>query len=111
MKIAPMTYDERSWPPNRPKPPKFDPAILHAQISQFARQPNFAISYREELARSNNVRVLMNAHAVGLVPATESARLDRVEIKALSGKTAAIRAKFVVVCCGAINTRSSVWKT
>jgi len=104
MKLPEISYDEQAWPNGRPRPPKFDPAVLHARISHYTHVPDFSVMYRDELAGSKNVRVMLNAHAVGLVTNLEATRLDRVEVKSLSGKTASIRAKEVVVCCGAIET-------
>ncbi len=104
LKLPTMTYDERSWPPNRPLPPRFDPSVFHCLISQFSPAPNFAASYRAELARSANVRVLLDAHAVGLVTDAARTRLERVEVKALSGRSATVRPRHVVVSCGAIET-------
>ncbi len=104
LKIEPMTYEERSWPPNLPKPPRFDPNIFHCRISQFSNHANFAISYRDRLASSSNVRVVMSAHAVGLVTDPLSSRVERVDVKSLAGRSATVRASQVVVCCGAIET-------
>lgn len=104
MRLPDITHDERSWPPNRPKPPHYNPALLHARISHFTHQPDFSIAYRDELARSPNVRVLLNAHAVGLGTNPEGSRLDRVEVKSLSGRSCSVLARSAVVCCGAIET-------
>ena len=104
LKLDSMSYDERSWPPNLPGPPRFDPEIFQCRISQFSNHANLAISYRERLAASNNVRVMMHAHAVDLVTDPLAPRLERVEIKSLEGRAATVRPRYVIVCCGAIET-------
>ncbi|HEU5118164.1 MAG TPA: GMC family oxidoreductase N-terminal domain-containing protein, partial [Isosphaeraceae bacterium] len=104
MKIGSMTYDERSWPGNLPSLPEVDPNRFVWRVSQFTNQINFATSYRKELVSSQNVRVLLNAHAVDLVPEPLGSRLERVEVKSLQGRSARLRARYVVVCCGAIES-------
>jgi choline dehydrogenase-like flavoprotein len=104
LKLASMTYDERSWPPNLPAMPPFDPEVFRCRISQFSNHANLAVSYRDRLASSGNVRVLMAAHAVGLVTDPLAPRLERVEVKSLAGRSATVRPRLVVVCCGAIET-------
>jgi choline dehydrogenase-like flavoprotein len=104
LRLAPMTYDERSWPPNLAPPPRFDPDTFICRISQFSNHANFATSYRRELESSRNVRVMLNGHAVGLVTDPLGPRLDRVEVRSLAGRSATLRARYVVVCCGAIES-------
>ncbi len=104
MKLPAISYDEDAWPPGLLKPPKFDPDVFYSRISHFAHVPNFATSYSDELRRSANVKVLLNAHAVGLETNTEETRLDRIALRSLCGRSATIESRFVVVCCGAIET-------
>lgn len=104
MQVETIAHDATSWPANRPGPPAFDPELLHPRLSQFTGQPDFAIKYGALLERSANVRVLIHAHAVDLVTNPEGTRLDRVEAKSLTGRTASVRARQTVVCCGAIES-------
>ena len=92
MKLATMTYDERSWPPNRPRPPRFDPHFFRSRISHFASHAELRGLLPRRSGELADVRVLLNAHAVGLVTDPRSPRLDRVEVRSLSGRTATVRA-------------------
>lgn len=104
LQVANLDYDERSWPPNLPAPPRLDPGLFHWRVSQFSNHADLAVSHRGRLTASAGVRVLLGAHAVGLVTDPPAPRLDRVEVRSLSGRSATVRPRLVVVCCGAIET-------
>jgi choline dehydrogenase-like flavoprotein len=104
MQLPEMSYDERSWAKSGVSPPGYDESKLRLTLSQFSPCPNFAKLYHADLRASRNVRVLLHANAVALLP-DESVRTIRyVDVKSLGGKRASVVARYYVICCGGIET-------
>lgn len=83
---------------------EFDSSVVTPIYSRWAPQPNFATTYRQRLASAENIRVLLRANAVEIVPDPGGTRIEGVRLCGLGGRTATARGKFYVVCCGGIET-------
>ncbi|MCY2974581.1 MAG: GMC family oxidoreductase [Planctomycetota bacterium] len=103
MQIPHVTYDDRSWPHNQRPIQSIDGSIERC-FSQFARIPNFASKYRKLLAASKNVTVLLHANAIELSATPQANGVQSVTVKSFSGKTAILKAKLFVICCGGIDS-------
>ena len=104
MQVNHSERDNLAWPRPNSGLPVYESEELRFVYSQFSPQPNFAIAYKKELEDSKNVRVLLHANATHLHLRANSEALDRVEYKALSGKTGRVSAKYFILCCGGIET-------
>jgi choline dehydrogenase-like flavoprotein len=99
-------YDESTWARLRMSPPSFDPAECYIRFSQWAAlgRRNFALLWRRELEKSDNVTVLLDATAVSVCCTTSGDHCTGVDIRSRSGPGASIRAKSFVIACGGIET-------
>jgi choline dehydrogenase-like flavoprotein len=106
LRIEGPPYDETVWRRFGITPPAFDPAQFRVRFSQWASlgRRNFAVLWRRELDRSNNVSVLLDATAVALECASGGEHCDAVRVRARSGREARVHARSFVLACGAIET-------
>lgn len=104
MQLPTQTYDERAWPEGGTSPPDYDRSVMRPCFSQFAREPNFAKMYAEELRAAPNVRVILHANAIALNTDPMGQTVTGVSVRSLSGKSATVTARVYLVCCGGIET-------
>jgi choline dehydrogenase-like flavoprotein len=84
--------------------PNLDPHKFEFAVSQWSRWPNFAIAYGRQLESATNVTLMLHANAIAIVTNDNCTRVNEVEVKTLSGKVQRARARYYVLCCGAIET-------
>ena len=84
--------------------PSLDGSKLRNQFWQFSPGPpvRFGTAYRQELAASTTVRVLLHANATNIQVTPNGTAVEHVEARTLEGVTVRIRPRFVVLCCGGI---------
>jgi len=84
------------------RPPlPFDADKLVNQI--FARSPIlFGQAYRDELDQATNIKVLLHANLLELVPSTTGSAVHQARIGALDGRTGVVRARHYVLASGGI---------
>ncbi|MEQ8968702.1 MAG: GMC family oxidoreductase [Azospirillaceae bacterium] len=104
LKLAGMRYDEAAWRHLGAEPPAFDPEALRPQVSRLSRNRNFARLYRDDLARAADVRVLLDATTVAIVPPAGDRGRYRIRLRTRAGRDATAEAGTVVVCCGGLDT-------
>lgn len=63
---------------------------------------DFGAVYRQQLARSQSVHVLLNATLVALQSRSEACDIEAVRLASLSGRRATIRARHFVLCCSGV---------
>lgn len=99
-------YDEKVWARLAMIPPALDSREYAIRFSQWAAlgHRNFALRWRRDIARSRNLRVLLDATAVAVRCTPEGDRCEGIEIRSRSGRTAVVRARMFVVACGGIET-------
>jgi choline dehydrogenase-like flavoprotein len=102
--LEPISYDEDAWPARSVRPPSFDPAKLRFRYSRFSPRPDLARAHRTRLSRPTTLTVLLHATAVNLETTADGSRIERVELKSVSGKSAFAAARQYVLCCGAVET-------
>ncbi len=103
MEIPRATYDAATWP-QQGSPPAYTPSIATSHYSQFAKKPNFIVKYGKELERATNVNVVTHAN-VASIEVNDSATLaDEVVVRPLQAEEIHIRSRFVVVCCGGVES-------
>jgi choline dehydrogenase-like flavoprotein len=106
LRIEGPPYDETTWPRLGVAPPAFDPLQFRVRFSQWAAlgRRNFAVLWRRELERSNNVSVLIDATVVTLRCTADGAHCETAEVRSRGGRRASIRARKFVIATGGIET-------
>lgn len=79
-----------------------EPQLWHITPHDGGRYWNFGTQYRTALEREQNVRVLLHANLVGFVTDPSARHVDRIELRSLTGNAASVKARFFVICAGAI---------
>jgi choline dehydrogenase-like flavoprotein len=69
---------------------------------QFSPPTRFGEKYRDELDRSGNIHVLLNANAVDVQITSSGSAVRQIKLKSLSGREGQVRAKAYVLACGGI---------
>lgn len=106
LRIEGPPYDDSAWSRLGLTPPAFDPREFRVRFSQWAAlgRRNFAVLWRRELERSNNVSVLIDATAVAVRCTASGDHCETVEVRSRAGRHAGIRARMFVIACGGIET-------
>ncbi|MGH9956812.1 MAG: GMC oxidoreductase, partial [Pyrinomonadaceae bacterium] len=80
----------------------FLPEKLVTKFWQIGPPKKFGREYRDELAKANNVTVILNANASNIQIDKQGGHVTRVDLKTLTGKVGQVHAKKFVLCCGCI---------
>lgn len=106
LRIEGPPYDGTLWPRLGMTPPRFDPSLFRVRFSQWAAlgRRNFAVLWRRELERSENVTVLLDATAVAVRCTEAGDTCESVSVRSRMGREASARARSYVVACGGIET-------
>jgi choline dehydrogenase-like flavoprotein len=106
LRIEGPPYDEAVWRRLGVSPPGFDPQEFRVRFSQWAAlgRRNFAVLWRRELERSENVSVLIDATAVAVRTTPGGEHCESIEVRSRTGHRADIRARSFVIACGGIET-------
>ena len=71
-------------------------------IWRFSPPTHFGKVYREELAASSNIRILLHANCLRLSCAQNASAVESVEAASVPSRTFRVRAKRVVLACGGL---------
>jgi len=105
VEIGPPTYDPLAWQDDKHRFPEFQPERMVTQILQLSEPAtHFGERYRDDLAKADNVRVLLNANTLGVGSNAEATNATGVRLATLTGVRASVRAKAVVVACGGLES-------
>ena len=106
LRIEGPPYDDAAWRHLGVAPPGFDPAQFRIRFSQWAAlgRRNFAVLWRRELERSENVSVLLDATTVAVRSAPGGGHCEGMTIRSRSGREVGVRARSFVLACGGIET-------
>ncbi len=101
--LGPFEYDPSYW--SR----QLNEAVLplgadHAEtrIYQLSPPTRFGERYREQLARAQNIRVLLHGNAMRIETTESGSAVSRLEVGCLSGNRFSIAAKRYVLACGGL---------
>lgn len=83
-------------------PVPFDPKRVVNRRLQSSPPIRFGDEYGKDLERTRNVSVLLHANVVELVSNEGASRVEGIRIRTVTGKSGTVRARIVVVACGAI---------
>lgn len=103
---APL-FDAALALPDRPAAllPGFDsPAVTSTSIERFSRPTDFGALLERRLRAAATVRVLLDAHCIGLVGTPNGGAIEQVRCATFKPSRFAIRARFTVVAAGGLET-------
>ena len=102
MQIRHVDYGVGTWP--RSDAPPFASERLVSVFSQFAAEPNFATKYGEQIKAAKNITVLLHANVTSLEASENADHIMEVRATTPAHRGLRVRAGFVVVCAGGIET-------
>jgi choline dehydrogenase-like flavoprotein len=103
---APL-FDAALALPDRPASllPDFDsPAITATSIERFSRPTDFGRLLERRLRAAGTIRVLLDAHCVGLAGTPNGTAIERVRCATFRPSRFAVRARFTVLAAGGLET-------
>jgi len=102
--LDPVPFEnEAQWPvPPGPALATLDREQLSPALFQRSPPTRFGQVYEADIAKAGNVRCLLWANLLELVPAAVPSKIERADVATLSGKRFAVTAKNYVLACGAI---------
>jgi len=106
LRVEGPPYDETTWGRLGLAAPHLDPEKLCVRFSQWAAlgRRNFALLWRKDLQRSQNVTVVLDATTVAVKCTAQGAHCEAVEVRSRSGLHSRVRATRFVIACGGIET-------
>ena len=83
---------------------QFDAAKLGMLCSQWSPRPNFGAEYRQEIKESRNVTTVLHANVTGITTNRAATLVESIQFRTLAGKHGTAKARFYIICAGAIET-------
>lgn len=101
--LGAVEYDEAVWRRLRSTPPALDPARLRTDFWRFdMKWDRFTLSRCGDLARSENVRILLHATCTGIQANDSASGVACLRIATPEGRPARVTARQYVLACGGI---------
>jgi choline dehydrogenase-like flavoprotein len=103
---APL-FDAATALPDRPAAllPGFDsPAVTATSIERFSKPTEFGRLLERRLRAADRVRVVLDAHCIGLVGVPGGAAIERVQCASFRPSRFSVRARFHVLAAGGLET-------
>jgi choline dehydrogenase-like flavoprotein len=100
--LGPRRKVEEIWGKLGLEPLAFDDSRLRFHFWEIAGPIRFGETYREDLRKARNVRVLLNANATECRSDTTARMIEAIDLRTLEGRRAKVQARFFVLACGAI---------
>ncbi|MDH3663081.1 MAG: GMC family oxidoreductase [Alphaproteobacteria bacterium] len=101
--MGPYIYEPDHWTGNDIEFLEFDPDRLENRVWQLSPRTNFSLVYRDSFRSSTSLTVLLNATATEIIAEQSASIVDAVEVRSLDGKQVTVKARLVVLACGAID--------
>ena len=99
-----MNFDTDLFSLLNTRPPAFDASQLWYHFSKWSPQPSVRERYLPTLRQSQNCTLLLHANVTQIVLDPVSQQVTHVELQALGGRAATLRAKAFVLGVGGIET-------
>ncbi|PPR65449.1 MAG: Oxygen-dependent choline dehydrogenase [Alphaproteobacteria bacterium MarineAlpha3_Bin7] len=98
--LGPMNYTPEDWVEQNL--PKFDGEKIEIGLSQLSVPTRFGERYKNDLQDSKNLRIILNANLISLIPSRDLSRIISAKFKNLNNDQVVIAAKIYVLACGGI---------
>jgi choline dehydrogenase-like flavoprotein len=102
LELGSPDYEVTSWYDSRTTPVPVDDPIVRDVIFQYSPPTRFAARYRDELASSNRIRVILESTVVGVRMERDSERCQGLTVVGNDGHTRLINARVTVLAAGGI---------
>lgn len=100
--VGPYVYDNRILGDEPARQFAFTPETLELGFWQFSFEPRLGKHYREELAASQNMTVVLHATVTDIVTSADTGHVTAVTARFLRGSAVTVQAKAYVLACGGI---------
>lgn len=100
-RVGEHRYDASLWPATKIAAPQLDPDLFATPFWRL-KSLRFGETYRAELRRAANIRVVLNATITALHADADRRRIERAELRSLSGLRTTVRARRWVLATGGI---------
>ena len=104
VQVPHATNDAETWPKPDAPPPSYDAAKLVPYYSQFTHEPSFANKYGQDFDAAPNITLLTHANAVTIEVNEHATAVRGVLARSFEGRHLRVLARFVVICCGGIES-------
>jgi len=102
LEIGPYVYGGRYWQERQVRPPEFNRDLLQMDRWRFSPPTRFGPAYRQELEKSDNVKVLIYANVTNIQANSSASAVNYVEVHSLTGSSGLVVAKIFVLACGGV---------
>lgn len=102
LELGPFEYDLDKINAIRDRVPAFNPGKLHARAWQMSPPTRFGNRYREELEKSQAIKVYLHATVTQLETDSNGSHIKTAHIKTLDGHSGRVHARYFVLACGGI---------
>ena len=99
--FGPYVYNSDAWEDEKALLAPRD-SLISAAIWQFGPQCTFTTGYREELRRSENVNVLLNANVVEIETNETASQVTHMRVASLDGNQFRVTARLFILAAGGI---------
>jgi choline dehydrogenase-like flavoprotein len=100
--LGPTDYGPGAWGAYAEAPAAFAGSGAELALTQHSPPTRFGERYRQEVKQAPNVRALLHANVLSLVPSEDGTRVARAEVATLDGGRFGIEARRFVLACGAV---------
>lgn len=104
LRVDPFGYDDALLARIGARPPALDRRLLRYHLSKWSPVPNTREMYRDALARSANLTLLLHANVTRLGLDESGEVIETVEARTLGGRRLTVKAARVVIACGGIES-------
>ena len=89
---------------NEKPQPAYTAGSVLTYYSQFTSTPNFAQKYGKEIGSAHNISLVTHCNVTSLQANESATVVNDVMVRALDGHWITVKARYVVVCCGGIES-------
>lgn len=100
--LGPYRYDVEALTDESQPFPSFDATKVVPRFWQVSTPTRFGTNYRDALEDAQDIRVYLYANVTQLETNETASEVQSVKIRTLDGHTGSVRARYVVLACGAI---------
>ena len=101
-RLGDYVYDEEAFEKLGVEAPAFDRDRLRARFWQFSPPVRFGPDFRDELAKAENIRVVLHANVTEIRTDRNEKTVQHIEVRTHDGRKGQVRAKRFVLACGGI---------
>jgi choline dehydrogenase-like flavoprotein len=86
------------------EPPRFNADQVRYHYSKWCRTPDLRVLYKRTIVRARNITLVLHANVDTIALDETGQRVSAIEAQTLEGKRVRALARFVVLCCGGLET-------